>query len=113
MALRPGKLARQAVSVVVLGGLGFGALVVGHRRAQMDAERRATDALLAPATGQGTPESATAAEAEPGTPAAPEPGWDIANLDHARVDYWIGRFQTDKRDDFETYLKRMGRYAQL
>ena len=30
-----------------------------------------------------------------------------------RVDYWIGRFQTDRRSDFETYLQRMGRYAPL
>jgi membrane-bound lytic murein transglycosylase D len=42
-----------------------------------------------------------------------EPEWDIANLDHDRVDYWIGRFTTDKRDDFATYLARSGRYAEL
>ena len=29
------------------------------------------------------------------------------------MDYWIGRFQTDRRSDFETYLNRMGRYASL
>jgi hypothetical protein len=50
-------------------------------------------------------------------PAAPSAGatsrLDIPNLDHSRVDYWIGRFQTDKRSDFETYLNRMGRYASL
>lgn len=39
--------------------------------------------------------------------------WDIANIDHARVDYWIERFTTDKRDEFATYFARSGRYAPL
>jgi membrane-bound lytic murein transglycosylase D len=47
------------------------------------------------------------------TPAAMETGWDLSNLQHDRVDYWIGRFQTDKRSDFEAYLARMGRYASI
>jgi hypothetical protein len=38
------------------------------------------------------------------------PDWDIANINFARVDYWIGRYQTDRRDDFETFLQRKGRY---
>ena len=39
--------------------------------------------------------------------------WDISNLDHPRVDYWIERFTTDKRDEFATYLARSGRYSEL
>jgi membrane-bound lytic murein transglycosylase D len=39
--------------------------------------------------------------------------WDLPNLEHDRVDYWIGRFQTDKRADFQAYLARMGRYSGL
>src|SRR5688572_18476893 len=32
--------------------------------------------------------------------------WDISNLAHARVEYWIVRFQTDMRDDFGRFLER-------
>ena len=39
--------------------------------------------------------------------------WDIANLEHERVDYWVERFTTDKRDDFEKFLERSGRYAPM
>lgn len=39
--------------------------------------------------------------------------WDIANIDHPRVDYWMERFTTDKRDEFATWLARSGRYAGL
>jgi membrane-bound lytic murein transglycosylase D len=41
------------------------------------------------------------------------PTWDLANIDHPRVDYWIERFTTDKRDEFATYLARSGRYEGL
>jgi membrane-bound lytic murein transglycosylase D len=49
----------------------------------------------------------------PYAPPAPEAApatWDIPNLDHARVEYWIVRFQTDMRDDFGRFLERKGRY---
>ncbi|HVR71583.1 MAG TPA: lytic transglycosylase domain-containing protein [Vicinamibacteria bacterium] len=52
------------------------------------------------------PVSAESAPSEAG-------GWDLANLDHEQVDYWIRRFQTDKRDDYRAWLARMGRYASL
>src|SRR5690606_21785846 len=39
--------------------------------------------------------------------------WDLANLDHERVDFWIERFTTDKRDDFARFLERSGRYAPM
>src|SRR5690606_24570084 len=46
---------------------------------------------------------------------APAPGdaspvWDLPNLDHDRVDYWVERFSTSKRREFARYLSRMGRY---
>ena len=47
---------------------------------------------------------------------APNPqqiAWDISNLNHGRVEFWIRRFQTDKRDEFERFLTRKGRYEQL
>ena len=39
--------------------------------------------------------------------------WDISNLAHARVEYWIVRFQTDMRDDFGRFLERKGRYEPM
>lgn len=39
--------------------------------------------------------------------------WDLPNLDHDRVDYWVDRFTTDKREDFEGFLKRSGRYTPM
>ncbi len=39
--------------------------------------------------------------------------WDLPNLDHPRVDYWVERFMTDKHDDFATFLKRKGKYEPM
>ena len=49
----------------------------------------------------------------PSPVAAAEPEWDIANIDHPRVDYWVGRFTTDKRDEVSGFLARSGRYSDL
>lgn len=48
-----------------------------------------------------------------GATTAGEAGWDIANIDHERVDYWIEQFQTDKKENFENFLRRMGRYEPM
>lgn len=40
-------------------------------------------------------------------------GWDLPNLDHPRVDYWVDVFQTSKRDDFQIFLERMPKYAPM
>src|SRR5690606_36559817 len=39
--------------------------------------------------------------------------WDLPNLDHERVDYWIERFTTTKRDEFGRFLQRSGRYVPM
>jgi membrane-bound lytic murein transglycosylase D len=39
--------------------------------------------------------------------------WDLPNLDHERIDFWIQRFTTDKRGDFEKFLERTGRYGPM
>jgi membrane-bound lytic murein transglycosylase D len=39
--------------------------------------------------------------------------WDLPNLDHERIDFWIERFTTDKRGDFERFLERTGRYGPM
>src|ERR671915_783527 len=39
--------------------------------------------------------------------------WDLANLDHRRVDSWIGRFTSDLKRSFATYLDRMDTYQPM
>lgn len=108
MATKTRRRGRKAAGAVAAGLFGLSALVLGYHRAQSSPEA-ATRALLATADEEAA--KAGGAESAP----APMAGsrLDIPDLDHSRVDYWIGRFQTDKRSDFETYLNRMGRYASL
>lgn len=42
-------------------------------------------------------------------------GWDLPNVDHPRVDYWIARFDTvpAMRKKFQEFLDRGGQYAPL
>ena len=61
----------------------------------------ATSALLA------SPENPQAVTAGVG------PEWDLPNLDHERVDYWVERFSTDKRGEFSRFLSRSGRYVPM
>ena len=42
-----------------------------------------------------------------------EAAWDLPNLDHERVDYWIERFTTDRRDDFAVFLTRKEKYDEM
>lgn len=104
----------------LLSGLALAAGLFGYERAEA---RRAVAEALAAAAAADAAEHAALPEAPadvaappPGPPAAAEapvePGaWDIANIDHPRVDYWIGRFQTDRRHVMEGALQRRGRYA--
>jgi membrane-bound lytic murein transglycosylase D len=110
--LKKRTIGRDIAGGVAAGVLGLSALLLGHYRAQVNPDA-ATRALVASAHDEEA--DGTAAAVTPDEAAAPavEQGWDLPNLDHARVDYWIRRFQTDKRSDFETYLQRMGRYASL
>ena len=39
--------------------------------------------------------------------------WDLPNLDHERVDFWVEKFTTTKRDEFTRFLERSGRYAPM
>ncbi|HUG52385.1 MAG TPA: lytic transglycosylase domain-containing protein [Vicinamibacteria bacterium] len=94
------KNVRKTGAALGVGALGLAAFFVGNDRAAKRAAIEATAALVAPGPGAAV--------------AGPVPtSWDLPNLDHDRVEYWIGRFQTDKRQDLETYLKRMGHYATL
>jgi peptidoglycan lytic transglycosylase D len=110
MARRRSTIGRQVAAGLGLGVLTLAALLLGNDRARQDAEERATENLLAGTRQESQNGAAATPDAEAGSR---QDNWDISNIDHSRVDYWIGRFQTDKRDDFTTYLKRMGRYTQL
>jgi membrane-bound lytic murein transglycosylase D len=94
-----GRMVRTAGALA----LGLLAALVGTERAR---ERAESAASTPPVTLGAVPEAALAGAAD----AVP---WDISNLPHDRVDYWISRFVGDKRGDFETYLARKGRYAGL
>jgi membrane-bound lytic murein transglycosylase D len=41
--------------------------------------------------------------------------WDLPNLDHPRVDYWVGRYSTDPdmREKMEGFLRRSGWYREM
>src|SRR5262245_40324608 len=84
------------------------ALVLSNLPVVRDCWRRGAEAI-----------DVVAAESElppPHDPQAPRdapPAWDIANLDHSRVEYWIQRFQTDLRGEFGGFIERKGRYEAL
>lgn len=54
-----------------------------------------------------------ATNVESAAPATDRVAWDLPNLDHERVDYWIEKFTTTKRDDFARFLERSGRYVPM
>jgi len=39
--------------------------------------------------------------------------WDLANLDHQRVDSWVGRFTSDLKRSFSIYMDRMDKYSSM
>ena len=68
----------------------------------------------APSARDGHPSRLRGKQAAAVAPATPlQPGWDVANIDHPRVDYWVSRLQTDRRPILEGALARRGRYGTL
>lgn len=58
--------------------------------------------------------TAPAGPSRPQVPAASQAGWDIANLPHERVDFWVDRFTSgDKREEIAGYLARMPQYESM
>jgi membrane-bound lytic murein transglycosylase D len=59
--------------------------------------------------------AATATGGLPRTGAGLGPEWDLPNLDHPRIDYWVDRFQNvpEMREKFEGFLERGGQWAPL
>lgn len=81
----------------VLGAAWVGGTVAGHQR-------------FDPRTGV-SPLAAMKAEA--GLAASSGAAWDISNLEHPRVEYFVSRFSTSKRDEFSRFLQRSGRYIPM
>ena len=83
---------------------GFG-VVIPERRA---AVAPADEAPIVEATTLSAPDVAV-------SKAGLGPEWDLPNLDHPRVDYWIARFDTvpDMRKKFQGFLDRGGEYAPM
>lgn len=55
------------------------------------------------------------AESAPLANAGLGPEWDLPNVDHPRIDYWIARFDTvpEMRKKFQGFLDRGGQYAPM
>jgi membrane-bound lytic murein transglycosylase D len=66
-------------------------------------------------TGSNTASETVAAVTLSLTGAGLGPEWDLPNLDHPRIDYWVDRFQNvpDMREKFEGFLERGAEYAPL
>lgn len=79
----------------------------------VDALEAASARVVAlPAPSEGIPEAVTAL-IERHKAEANMPRWDLPNLDHPRVDFWVEQFSTSKRDEFARFLSRSGRYAPM
>lgn len=88
----------QATSLAVAGILGaawVGGTIAGQQK-------------FDPKTGV-SPRVATTALAATST----DVSWDLPNLDHSRVDFWVEQFTTSKRDQFRGFLERSGRYVPM
>jgi membrane-bound lytic murein transglycosylase D len=102
---RFGRRQAGALGVAVLLGA---AALSGTMRAYDRSETREMGAEIAEAVEE------LASAAELGTEAeVAGPAWDLPNLDHPRIDHWVGRFTTDKRRDFARFLERTGRYGPM
>jgi membrane-bound lytic murein transglycosylase D len=97
------------LGVIGVGVAAIGASAVlrtpqgGVMQAESEAELTAA-AAAAPALG---------AYALPTTGAGLGPEWDLPNLDHSRIDYWIDRFQNvpEMREKFEGFMERGAQWA--
>jgi membrane-bound lytic murein transglycosylase D len=96
------RLRRRDVAALGLAGaLGLGAWHAGSQRAH---ERFGGAGALAPV--------AVAAD-EPRAFTLVSDRWDLPNLDHPRIEFWVERFQGSMRGEFTEFLQRAGRYGPM
>jgi membrane-bound lytic murein transglycosylase D len=102
-------LGHDSTATLALGAVLAVAVLAGSSKAVARYHAEAADRLVA--------DEAFAAETVTYASAASDgeghTGWDLPNLDHPRVDYWVNRFTTDRRQVFERFLRRSGRYAPM
>ena len=91
----------ESAGLVLAGALAAGGLVATRSSSP--------SSLLAPSTQFVT----AAVTSKPAQPVDSTVQWDLANIDHSRVDSWIERFTSDLKRSFSTYLERMGKYEPL
>jgi membrane-bound lytic murein transglycosylase D len=94
----------ESAGLVLVGALAAGGLVATRSSSP--------SSLVAPST-QFVTAAVTSKPAQPVQPADGTVQWELANLDHSRVNSWIGRFTSDLKRSFSTYLERMGKYEPL
>jgi len=96
---------RGRAGVVAIAGVagvaGVGTLAVSERTAE--SARRAEEVIESLDAGAVRREALAAGE------------WDLPNLDHERVDFWVERFTTDgdMEKKFRGFLARAGRYEEM
>jgi membrane-bound lytic murein transglycosylase D len=93
------RRARIALGGIIgLAGLGGAFMIPGSQKATSDPVARAVQDLV----------SEKAVESQ-------QIAWDLPNLDHERVDFWVERFTTvpDMREKMEGFLERSGIYVPM
>lgn len=100
----------QAAAALGIAGLAAAAAVV---RTPGLIEGAAESAVEGAAASRGAAQVAVTADSA--TRGGLGPDWDLANIDHPRVDYWVARFDTvpDMRKKFQEFLDRGGAWAPM
>lgn len=115
--LRRNGSERKLIRHVALAFFGFGFLWTGLMKGATTLPSAPAETLRTELTEitERSPLEQIAAALAPTPAVAPsdDAEWDLPNLDHPRVDYWVERFTTDRRGDFEIFLARKGRYETM
>jgi membrane-bound lytic murein transglycosylase D len=105
-----GRFVRGVGLGVVLAAAAFGGVAEGIVRFS-NGDPDLAMAVSTPAAMVARAVAGSVGETEPSVEAAIR--WDLPNLEHPRVDYWVERFTTDKRDEFSRFLSRSGAYVPM
>ncbi len=106
-------LGKRQVRALALAGI-LGASAVGgvlEARAKFD-QREVTSAPVTGAEHTSSP-SVTTGDLALDAGGAKDPVWDLPNLNHPRVDYFVRVFSGRQRKRFARYLTRMGHYQPM
>ena len=95
-----GVVSKRAGAVAVAGLMGVGGVSLATSTPAVETIRTEVRDVFVPG---------------PAAEVKTERGWDLANIDHDRVDYWIDRFRSDPdmREKFEGFVRRSGWYGEM